>query len=187
VFGAYKNIIRKSQTASNTMRTEMQVPSNTIELLVQRENARISMGDMVRWAIACLEQGIDTPSLRILASFLLSESTSEADPYFVQALRELRVNELNGEELLRAYSHELAERIISGELGYNEAVKRMHAHVITPLDHPKDLMNWCFLWEGYDPDNMGAELSDEIFADRVLREAAKLISRTETKGGQSRG
>ena len=156
-----------------------QVPESTVEVLVANHFGGISTADLADWAIGALEQGFDSPGLRMLASFRPDEPLSDAWPYFARALRELGYAPPDEETLLRQYSRRLARHILEGALTAAEGVELMHSRVLTPLNHPSDLENWCFMWEGINPSEPGSlrELTEEEFDKVVRRQAELLLSR----------
>jgi hypothetical protein len=148
----------------------------TIELLVDVEQGRASSGDLASWAVDALEQGLDTPALRMVAASRRGEPVVDALPYFWRALRELGIGKPHGEALLREYAAVLARQVLAATLPAADAVSRMHRRVVTPLDHPADLMPWCYLWEGIDPNDFRdlAELSEAEYG-QLVREAAQAL------------
>src|SRR5262245_52910724 len=76
-----------------------------LDTLLKRANDIISGDDYIHWAIAALEQGLDTPNLRILASLPASTWRSDAEPYFNRAVDELHIHIGSDEEILREYAN----------------------------------------------------------------------------------
>ena len=68
--------------------------------------------DCVDWALDALCEGIDSPSLRILAGLESPLNSFEVRDYTKKTLKELGIRELVGEEAVLAYSRDLAEEII---------------------------------------------------------------------------
>lgn len=126
------------------------------------------------WALAALEAGFDSPSLRILAglSFGPSPTLYEARPYLDAALHELELPvNASRDEILRAYARVLAEELLAEARPVDATLELMHRTVVSPLNHAEDLMGWCYLWEGLTPDGSfdsvtGADL------DRATRDFA---------------
>jgi hypothetical protein len=154
-----------------------QLPTNTIELLVKIQLEECSADELVTWAIEALELGFDTPSLSLLMSCFRGEAVAEVLPFFWRTLSEFGVEPLAGEALLRVYAKEIAQRVLANTLTEWQAVQLMHSRVINPLNHPSDLMNWCYLWEGNNPNDfvLLEELSDSEFATLVRKEATRFL------------
>jgi hypothetical protein len=57
-------------------------------------------------------------------------------------------------------------------LAIEHAWNEIQGTVVGPLNHPADLMGWCYLWEGNAPDGSFAGLSREEL-DRTAREFAR--------------
>jgi hypothetical protein len=68
--------------------------------------------DCVDWALEALCEGVDSPSLRILAGLEPLLNSFEVLDYTRRTLKELGISELVGEEAVLAYSRDLAEEII---------------------------------------------------------------------------
>ncbi|HEX8211596.1 MAG TPA: hypothetical protein VF584_15595 [Longimicrobium sp.] len=101
------------------------------------------------WAVDMLVAGYDTPSLRVLAGLLPIEADTHAIVFLARrAARELGLLAPGGEALRRAYIYVVCRALLSGELDADTATEYIHSRVISPLDHPADLMPWCYLWEG---------------------------------------
>ena len=157
-------------------------PTGTIELLV-RDGAGASTGDhFVGWAVQALVEGFDSPALRQLAGSQGS-SRSEARPLFDRAVRELGLPvPATTDALLRAYLDCVADDIVNERRQPAQALDVIHKDVLGPLNHPEDLMAWCYVWEGLDPARGFASLSG---AERD--DTARALARTRVKkdGGQS--
>ena|GEM_PF-3213074 len=139
-------------------------PPNTDKLLAYLLVDRLDVDQAFDWAIGALEAGFDNEALRVLASLSLSYEPSiyEARPYLSAALRELQITEEQPKEaVLRAYGHRIAIELAAGLIPAALALNEMHSVVVSPLDHPPDLMGWCYLWEGNHADGSFAEMSDQ--------------------------
>ena len=157
-------------------------PRGTLELLVAIRQNRAPANDVANWAICALEDGYDTPALRLAASFHRDELASDAEPYVWRALGELGITPPSGEELLRAYADELALGILAGTREPMDTVELVHHRVITPLNHPDDLMDWCYIWEGNNPEDLSTnvhELGADDYAALVRRCAQRHLLKRE--------
>ena len=145
-------------------------PPGLVDLLVTGQTG----GDYSRWAEDALEQGLDSPSLRILAGLGSRTTYFEAEPYFRRSMAELGIAlPTVDESLRRLYLREVARQISAGEISPAEGLERIHRWVLVPLGHPPDLSHWCFLWEGLDPEWYG-ELSERA-RDAMAVAAAKAV------------
>jgi hypothetical protein len=150
-----------------------------VELLV-RDAAGVSTGDdFVEWAVRALVEGFDSPGVRWLAGFA-GAARFEAKAVFDRVVGELSLAvPATRDALLRAYLAVLAGDIVNGTRHPGEALDVIHREVIGPLNHPADLMEWCYAWEHLDPARGFASLSDAE-RDDAARELAR---RTLEKGG----
>jgi hypothetical protein len=155
-------------------------PQGTAHLLVPQQAylsprmrrwiAKVSSQDYVDWAVNALMAGLAAPSLNILAGLDCGEEPSiwDAREYFNRCMRELGLEiPDNVALLLRVYLLELVSQIASGEADPCEALDSIHRNIIYPLDHPRDLMPWCYLWEGNTPDGFPAEYSEDEYPEVI--------------------
>ena len=145
------------------------LPSGTVPLLV-RDASGVSTGDdFIDWAVQALVEGFDSPELRRLAG-LAGASRFEAKAVYDRVAAELRLPvPATRDALLRAYLAVLAGDMANGTRPPGEALDVIHREVIAPLNHPSDLMEWCYVWEHLDPARGFASLSD------AERDAAALV------------
>ncbi len=148
----------------------IEYPRELIETLTRRVAGTVSADDYINWASSALEQGLDTPNLRILAGLPSSTWRSDAEPYFDRALNELQIYVGDKEEILREYAKLIARKIINGELTAETGAERIEHEVLRPLGHPKDLQPWCFLSGGLDPTTFDTLTATEL--KRVAHEEA---------------
>lgn len=76
---------------------------------------RAGTPELIAWAVAALEQGEDTPSLRRLAGCYAQDSFFDTLPWFRQSLREMGIELPEPDRLLSDYASLLAGRIQAGE------------------------------------------------------------------------
>jgi hypothetical protein len=142
-------------------------PGGTIELLARHANSSATADDAVKWAIDALVDGFDSPSLRQLAGLNSPTAWFEAMPLFERTLNELQLEiPRSKNEILRLYLRSVAESIVSGVRSPSVALAVIHREVLGPLNHPPDLMPWCYLWEGLEPVTF-ASLDDAAIASAV--------------------
>lgn len=69
--------------------------------------------EYVEWAVQAIVDGIDSPSLRILAGLPHLVIPSEAEHYFQRTLSELGVPLISGEEAIRAHLRDTSSLVQS--------------------------------------------------------------------------
>jgi len=121
------------------------------EALIKWAADNVTGDDYVKWAIAALENGFDSPNLRILAGLPSPAWRSDAEPYLFRALEELQIAIPNRDEVFREYAKEIARKIVNAEISPKEGAELIESRVVSPLNHPEDLIAWCYLSEGLDP------------------------------------
>lgn len=121
-------------------------PPQTLDLLVRIESETVTGNNYVDWALEALAAGFDFPAMRRLAGLTSQPhlSLSDTEPEFRAAAREIGLPELPREDLLLAFLDESARRIVEGATNLDEILHHIHDMVIDPLDHPEDLMPWCY-------------------------------------------
>lgn len=137
--------------------------------------------DFVDWAIACLEEGLDTKSLRMLAASDKPYYSIEIEDRFNKTLNELNWEKPSRKESLLSYAKLFAREIVDKKIS---PLKGSHEIFLLSLelDYPPELKGWFYLNEGYDPVTMKHLWDSYNFpnADRekwnesVFREAKKL-------------
>ncbi len=156
-------------------------PRGTIGLLVLRDNKQPLGKDAVKWAVDALVDGYDVPTIRTLAGLDLDgwPNSVEVEGLVETALGELGVPQTDRHSRAREYVREVASAIVAKTIAPQEGANRIHQRVISPLDHPKDLQGWCYLWEGNAADCSRAledsEIDQEIigYATVFLQAAAQ--------------
>ncbi len=110
-----------------------------IVLLARERLGALVAKDLVDWAVGALSEGMDTPALRHLAGMDLEgpPPTAAAMLQFRRALQELGISVPTPDVAAREYVR----------------VKE----IVTPLDHPKDLMVWCYLSSGLRPRGLSTD------------------------------
>ena len=125
-----------------------------LDLLIARKRlGQLAGADLVAWAVASLSDGLDSNSLRCLASLDLEGEVrvAEAEALFSSAVAELGISTPDEDLAIRAYVRNLAVEIVRGDVAPQEQVARIHAEVLSPLNHPRDLMVWCYVGDGLRP------------------------------------
>jgi hypothetical protein len=155
---------------------------DAMSLLAKEARGVLDGKELVNWATQALNDGHDTPALVTLAGLDMDSPPllSETMPAFRAALVQLGIPvPANREGVLRAHGVDIARQISVGALTPSEGVLRMECEVVSPLDHPIDLMAWCYLNSDLHPDTL-AELSGIEWERYVLELAGSTSSMEST-------
>jgi hypothetical protein len=158
-------------------------PEGIHNLLAQAQLARVTAPDLVRWAVAALSEGWDSPALVRLAALDLDGEPSvfEALSLFHEACEQLGIPLASGKEaVLRDYLCWVALQVAHDAMDPLEALDVVHRDVLNPLSHPGDLQDWCYLWERLHPHTF-EELDDAGASALARRLAEEWTSSTEAK------
>ncbi len=109
-----------------------------------------SSDDYVDWAIACLEDGLDSKNLRMLASMGKPFYSSEIEDKFRLALTELGFKYPSEKETLENYVKDLAKAIVKGEINPSDGCHKIY-NVGVFLEYPREMTSWTFLDDGLEP------------------------------------
>lgn len=124
--------------------------------------------DFSDWAVSCLEQDLDTKSIRILSSMFEIDSISEIDDYFHRALNELGWNFPKREECLERYAKLIARQILDADITPTFGCGEIQ-NIYYALEYPDYLSNWNVLFWCYE------EFSEEEINSQVIQAAEKLL------------
>jgi hypothetical protein len=94
-----------------------------IRLLAARE---LNKMPVTEWAILCLEEGLDAPNLRMLASMLPIESPVLFDAKLNQALDELGCLEISSPVLMLTYARLIAQDVLERRVDPIEASRELY-------------------------------------------------------------
>ena len=153
----------------------------TIKLFAKHCFREASAKDFSDWAIYCLEQGIDSKNIRILASMFNAQYVSEVETYFIRSLDDLNWNYPIKEKCLPEYAKLTAKQILNKEIdifiGCNEIYK-----VYRNLDYDPELTNWDYLSGSIHPETYedlvfeknGIEYK-HLLEVAIMEEASKMI------------
>lgn len=122
-------------------------------IIVRRRLGRLTGADLVAWGVAALGDDLDSESLRRLAGLDLEGDLRvvEAEELFFKALGELGLSVPSEDAAIREYVRCLAQEIVDGAATPLAQVDKIHREVLSPLNHPKDLMVWCYVHVGLRP------------------------------------
>lgn len=123
-------------------------------------------------AVASLEAGCDSPSLRLLAGLTAAES-AQAWAMFDRALSELCVNLPSKCEAVRSLAHETAQRIQSGAISAYEGARQIWDLALSaPDEHFPELDPFVYAaseWEDRPEERQFFEKEIESAASELLR------------------
>jgi hypothetical protein len=151
----------------------------TIKLLAERYMGTATYEQYVDWAVSCLEKGIDSKNIRILASLQKPLYSSEVEDYFNRSLKDLGGETPDPKECIIEYARSFAREILSGQISPPEGCRKIYRIAIA-LQYPRELMSWLYLDEGLEPgpynDLDGKELDEAIIeeAHRFVNESNRL-------------
>jgi hypothetical protein len=151
-----------------------------VELLVRRLEDQLAGSQLVDWAMAAVQQGVETDSLILLAGLSRDCSLYEATPLLDRGLAELGLAVPAPESLRRSYVAAVSRGILAGRDSIDQALEHIHRWAVTPLNHPPDLQPWCFLWEGLHPTSFDSLAPDQIAAE--VRRLASVWAADATRG-----
>lgn len=145
----------------------------TIRLLAEKYMRLATPEKFVDWAVSSLEAGLDTKSIRILASLQKPLFSIEVEDYFYRSLKELGWKLPEPKECVIEYARFLSEEILSGGVLPVEGCRRIYKAVVF-LEYPPELSNWFYLDEGLVPDAYKELTSAELDA-AIIKEAQKFV------------
>jgi hypothetical protein len=139
--------------------------------------ARLELGDLAGaaiadWGVACLGEGLDTPSLRVAAGFGGASNAFEALDHLERACHELGVVFLRGGQALESEAGALMLDLLEDRIGIREATTGVY-RVLRQLHFPAHLAYWYDLDDAF----RGAKhLSAHDLAGEAAREAREWLA-----------
>lgn len=146
----------------------------TNNLLAGRYLGWLTYEEYVDWAVGCLESGLDSKNIRILASLRKPLYSSEVEEYFNRSLRDLGWHLPDRKECLMEYARGFARGIVAGTISPLDGCRKIYS-VVVSLQYPKELMPWLYLDEGLEPETY-SELSGGPWNTKIIQEAQRFIS-----------
>lgn len=77
----------------------------------------------IDWATSLLEDGYDSPSLRVLAGFVPEENYFEVESYLLKSLDELNIPILEEADAIKAYAYEILTGLVNHEITKEKALR----------------------------------------------------------------
>ena len=141
----------------------------------------VSPKDFSDWAVNCLEKGIDTKNIRILASMFNAQYTSEVETYFIRSLDDLNRDFPKKEKVLPEYAELVAKEILSKKIKAIEGANEIYK-VYRNLGYEPELANCEYLnmkmhpetYEDLVYERKGVEYK-YLLEESIIEEAAKMI------------
>ena len=103
-----------------------------------------------------LEEGLDTPSLCILAGLNKNESPFQTDHYFKRALEELKINLPNKRQAAIEYAMAIIDEILEGKKEVVIGTREIHCKAIDSYDFFSESKQYCY-------DSIGFETAYGLF------------------------
>ena len=142
-------------------------------LFALRYLGNLAKDAIVDWALAELEVGRDSESLRILAGMRDHPYPTEVELYFFRALKELEIETPDKAQALNSYCRFIAEQIVNSSITPRNGCKELY-WVYRSLDYPSELLDWLLLAEGLDPQT-NVPLNSQQCDAAVTRQANELL------------
>jgi hypothetical protein len=122
-------------------------------IVLRRRLGRLAADDLVAWAVSALAAGHDSDSLQRLAGLDMEECARlpDAEELFAAALSDLGLSLPDETVAVREYVRMLAHEIVAGQVSPQEQVSRIHREVLSPMNHPREFMVWCYVGDGARP------------------------------------
>jgi hypothetical protein len=100
----------------------------------------------IDWATSLLEQGYDSPSLRILAGFVSEDYSSffELESYLLKSLEELNIPVLGEDDAIKAYAYEILTEMVNNEIEKEKALNLL-SEIVIEKEYPSYLFDFYLL------------------------------------------
>jgi hypothetical protein len=151
------------------------VERETRHLFGRLEGTELAATLIADWAVLCLEEGLDTPSLCIAAGLERTTNEFEAQDYLARACRELGIVLLEGAQAMESAVGAIMLDLLEGGLDARTATNMIWRMSFKP-GSPRDLQVWSGLDDDFaEMDQFNYSL-DELHED-ALRLAREWLAR----------
>jgi hypothetical protein len=152
-------------------------PARTPEIVFKALTGCSRPQVFVDWAVQATIDGYESEALYALAGADLDGGPywAEVRDLFHRAARDLGLVLDDVHTAARLYVADIAKLICRNEIDPIVAVNQIHAEVISPLEHPFDLLGWCSLWEGNHPEEV-IPMEEEELPSAIRRYAEEWVS-----------
>jgi hypothetical protein len=114
-----------------------------------------------------LEEGFDTPSLRILAGLSTTENPFVIEQYFKVALDEIQISLPDKRQAAIEYGYAIVDEIMEGKRGIFEGTKEIRYKAIDSYDFFSESQKYCYDSIGFEKAYALYDTIDELLhADR---------------------
>ena len=143
----------------------------TLDLLAAIELGKVANEELIQWAIASLERGIESQSLILLAGLLAPESGGAIE-LFKKSIAELGIHAPSSKELMIYQAKHIAQQIMHGEIPPSLGCAQI-GEIAIRLDWPNELAEFTLLsHEQTEHENLG--ITSESVKDAIFEAAKKL-------------
>jgi hypothetical protein len=139
--------------------------------------------ELINWAAEALSEGLETPSLCILAGLSPKEDVRDARDYLEKSLQELGWSAPPREPTLMMHAVDVAAGLLADRIGVNAAITELY-NVLGELNYPRLLSGWYALDEARFPESYN-HMDEATLAAEAKREAKALVERIGEAADQS--
>src|SRR5690606_18407238 len=104
----------------------------------------ITSDELPKLGVAGLEQGLDTPSLRILAGLNRNDSPFEIEHYFKLAIEELNIKLPDKRQAALEFATAIVEEILEGKKDVISGTREIHSDAISSYDFFSENKRYCY-------------------------------------------
>lgn len=149
---------------------------STYKIIINRIQQRLAPEDCKDWALEMMEAGFETPHLIILAGLSSGISYFECEDVFRKAIKELSLDSMSDEEVVRGYVCYLIDQALSSKMS-RSAVLSILRNLYLERDSDKELFDFSCLfyaqqelevlgeqyyWEGANKENINSIIDNEF-------------------------
>jgi hypothetical protein len=169
--------------ASAALWPEWQAMKPSLRRLWVRTYLRGPTGDeLINWAAEALSEGLETPSLCILAGLSPKEHVRDARDYLEKSLQELGWSAPPREPTLVMHATDVAAALLADTISVNAAITELY-NVMSELNYTRLLSRWYVLDEARFPESYN-HMDEVALAAEAKHEATALIDRVRGAIGQ---
>lgn len=114
------------------------------QLLAKYVSGNLTSDQLPKVAVIGLAEGLDSPSLCILAGLPKNETPSQIDFYFTQALSELKIGLPTKRQAAIVLALALADEILNGNKDIIEGTREMKYKAIDTYDFFSESAKYCY-------------------------------------------
>jgi hypothetical protein len=122
----------------------------------------LTSDELPKLGVAGLEQGLDTPSLRILAGLNRYDSPFEVEHYFKLAITELNIQLPDKRQAALEYAVAIVEDILEGKKDVIAGTREIHSYAIASYDFFSENKRYCYDSIGFEQAYGLLDTSDDL-------------------------